>query len=32
VRRDRPAAERALVNHIRNNHPLANRPKNHSGH
>ena len=26
LRRDRPAAERALVNHIRNNHPLANRP------
>ena len=27
--RDRPVAERALVNHIRNNHPvlLANRPK-----
>jgi DNA-binding GntR family transcriptional regulator len=29
LRRDRAAAERALVNHIRNNHPvlLANRPK-----
>jgi DNA-binding GntR family transcriptional regulator len=28
LRRDRPAAEHALVNHIRNNHPvlLANRP------
>lgn len=26
LRRDRPAAERALVNHIRTNHPLANRP------
>src|SRR5262245_4534097 len=25
LRRDRPAAERALVNHIRTNHPLANR-------
>jgi DNA-binding GntR family transcriptional regulator len=29
LRRDRPTAERALVDHIRNNHPvlLANRPK-----
>lgn len=29
LRRDRPAAKNALVNHIRNNHPvlLANRPK-----
>jgi DNA-binding GntR family transcriptional regulator len=29
LRRDRPAAEQALVNHIRNNHPvlLANRPQ-----
>jgi DNA-binding GntR family transcriptional regulator len=29
LRRDRPAAEHALVNHIRNNHPvlLANPPK-----
>ena len=26
LRRDRSAAERALLNHIRNNHPLANRP------
>lgn len=26
LRRDRPAAERALVNHIRTNHPLVNRP------
>ena len=26
LRRDRPGAGRALVNHIRNNHPLANRP------
>jgi DNA-binding GntR family transcriptional regulator len=26
LRRDRPAAERALINHIRNDHPLANRP------
>src|SRR5262249_43541529 len=30
LRRDRPAAERALVNHIRNNHPLANRPNSHA--
>lgn len=29
LRRDRPAAERALVNHLRNNHPvlLTNRPQ-----
>jgi DNA-binding GntR family transcriptional regulator len=27
LRRDRHAAERALVNHIRNNHPLVHRPK-----
>src|SRR5262249_39787154 len=25
LKRDRPAAERALINHIRNNHPLARR-------
>lgn len=30
LRRDRPAAEQALINHIRTNHPLANRPKHHS--
>jgi DNA-binding GntR family transcriptional regulator len=30
LRRDRPAAERALVNHIRNNHPLTNRPISHA--
>lgn len=30
LRRDRPAAERALVNHIRTNHPLANRPNSHA--
>jgi len=30
LRRDRPAAEQALVNHIRNNHPLATRPNSHA--
>jgi DNA-binding GntR family transcriptional regulator len=30
LRRDRPAAERALVNHIRTNHPLARRPNSHT--
>ena len=30
LRRDRPAAEQALVNHIRTNHPLANRPNSQS--
>lgn len=30
LRRDRPAAERALVNHICHNHPLANRPNSHA--
>lgn len=30
LRRDRPAAEKALANHIRTNHPLANLPISHA--